>query len=243
MVNLEGRNALVTGASRGIGRSIATALVEAGASVSLVSRSEADLEALAEDLRTSARGKVITVPGDLTDHNECDRVVAESIRQLGGVDILINNAGLGIFKSIEEMTWQEWRQQIDLNLGAVWACTKAALDSLKAHGEGWVINIGSLAGRNPFNQGTGYNASKFGLVGMTEAMMLDVRKHGIRVSIVMPGSVNTHFDGNHPGERDWKLEPSDCALAVMQLLSFPKEAHVSRIEMRPAIPDASKTRR
>jgi NAD(P)-dependent dehydrogenase (short-subunit alcohol dehydrogenase family) len=157
---------------------------------------------------------------------------------LGSLDIVINNAGLGVLKSIEDLTWDEWRRQIDINLGAVWACTKAALPHLRRSHDAWIINIGSLASRNAFAKGTGYNASKFGLLGMTEAMMLDLRQHGIRVSLVMPGSVNTDF-GGHGSEpsRGWKLQPEDCALAVMQLLAFPKGAHVSRMEMRPANPD------
>jgi NADP-dependent 3-hydroxy acid dehydrogenase YdfG len=135
---------------------------------------------------------------------------------------------------------KEWQLQIELNLGGVFYCSKAAMPHLGASGDGYIINIGSLAGRNTFANGTGYNASKFGLLGMTEAMMLDVRYEDVRVSIVMPGSVNTPFnDHQQSPERTWKLEADDCALAVMQLLEYPKEAHVSRIEMRPAQPKRS----
>ncbi len=138
------------------------------------------------------------------------------------------------------MQVEEWRAQIDVNLGGVFYLSKAALPHLSASGDGFIINIGSLAGRNFFAGGTGYNASKFGLVGLTEAMMLDVRYDDVRVSIVMPGSVNTGFRGkSHSPERSWPLEADDCALAVMHLLEQPKGAHVSRIEMRPAQPKRS----
>jgi NAD(P)-dependent dehydrogenase (short-subunit alcohol dehydrogenase family) len=241
MLDLSGRTALVTGSTKGIGRAVAERLVAAGASVAVSARTARDVEATVEELSEGARGSVIGIPADVGAYMDCERLVAESVAALGGLDILVNNAGIGVMKSISEMTWDEWRAQIDVNLGGVWACTRAAIPHLREAGaqEGgaWVINIGSLASRNPFAGGTGYNASKFGLLGMTEAMMLDLRQLGIRVSIVMPGSVNTDF-GAHPAEagRGWKLEAEDCAEAVMQLLAYPKGAHVSRIEMRPAMP-------
>jgi 3-oxoacyl-[acyl-carrier protein] reductase len=232
--DLTGRTAIVTGSTRGIGRAIAEALLDAGASVVINGRDDRTASAVAEEL--VGRGKVIAVAADVADPLSCERLVAESVAALGGLDILINNAGLGVFGSIADLSWEDFRRQIDVNLGGVWSCTRAALPHLKRSSDAWVINIGSLAGRNAFAGGTGYNASKFGLVGMTEAMMLDLRHDGVRVSIVMPGSVNTEFSGESVPGRGWKLEPEDCALAVMHLLSFPKEAHVSRIEMRPSRP-------
>ena len=131
---------------------------------------------------------------------------------------------------------EDWETQINTNLRGVFCCSKAAVPHLKTT-EGWIINIGSLAGRNPFAGGTGYNASKFGLLGMTEAMMLDLRHSGIRVSLVMPGSVNTRFGGDYPESgRDWALGADDVASAVLHLLSYPDNAHVSRVEMRPSRP-------
>jgi len=246
-MDLAGKTALVTGSTKGIGRAIAEALAAAGAGVAVNGRTARDIETTVTALRRTARGTIVGFAADVGRPDNCTRLVSDAVAALGRLDILVNNAGFGIFKSIEAMTWDEWRGQIDVNLGGVWACTKAALPFLKeaAKGDGaWVINIGSLASRNTFAGGTGYNASKFGLLGMTEATMLDLRQQGIRVSIVMPGSVNTSFD-NRDAEsgRGWRLEPSDCALAVMQLLSYPKEAHVSRIEMRPANPDARQSRR
>ncbi|HKJ03652.1 MAG TPA: SDR family oxidoreductase [Longimicrobiales bacterium] len=237
MPDLTGKVAVVTGSTKGIGLAIAESLVAAGASVVVSARTQDDVRAVAARLAADASGEVVGIPCDVADPDACKRLVHDAVAILGRLDILVNNAGLGIFKPITEMTFEEWKLQIDVNLGGVFACTKAALPHLIATGDGWVINIGSLAGRNTFAGGTGYNASKFGLLGMTEATMLDVRHSDVRVSLVMPGSVNTRFGGRDPASaRDWRLEAEDCALAVMQLLSYPKEAHVSRIEMRPSQP-------
>lgn len=237
MPDLTGKVALVTGSTKGIGRAIARQLAEAGAAVAVSARTAADVEATAHELDQDAAAEVVGIPCDVADPAQCQRLVDETVARLGRLDILVNNAGVGVFKPIGELSYEEWRLQVDVNLGGVFSCSKAALPHLSAGGDGWIINIGSLASRNPFAGGTGYNASKFGLLGMTEAMMLDVRYQDVRVSIVMPGSVNTWFGGRDPKpERDWRLQDEDCALAVMQLLAYPKEAHVSRIEMRPAQP-------
>ena len=233
MPDLNGKVAIVTGSTKGIGLAIAEHLLEAGASVSVSSRTEADVDATAERLGERAFG----ITADVADPTACRRLVDETMGRFGSLDILVNNAGLGILKPITDLTVEEWRLQIDVNLGGVFYCSKAALPHLSASGDGFIINIASLASRNPFAGGTGYNAGKFGLLGLTEAMMLDVRYDDVRVSLVMPGSVNTRFRDHeqHTG-RTWKLEADDCAAAVMQTLSYPKEAHVSRIEMRPSQP-------
>ena len=237
MPDLTGKVAVVTGSTKGIGLATAESLIGAGASVVVSARTEADVRDVAARLGAGAPGRVVGIPCDVADPLDCGRLIAETVAQLGRLDILVNNAGLGIFKPITEMTFEEWKLQIDVNLGGVFACTKAALPHLSATGDGWVINIGSLASRNSFAGGTGYNASKFGLLGLTEATMLDVRHDDVRVSIVMPGSVNTGFwMREQQPERTWRLEGEDCAMAVLQLLSYPKEAHVSRIEMRPSQP-------
>jgi len=233
MPNLTGKVAIVTGSTKGIGLAIAERMVHEGASVVVSSSTASDVASVAERLGDLAVG----IPCDVADPDACQRLVEETVERLGRLDVLVNNAGLGIIKPMSELSVAEWRAQIDVNLGGVFYLSKAALPHLSASGDGYIINIGSLAGRNPFGGGTGYNASKFGLVGMSEAMMLDVRHSDVRVSIVMPGSVNTGFgSGEQEPERSWKLEADDCALAVMQLLEYPKEAHVSRVEMRPSQP-------
>ena len=236
MPKVTGKVAIVTGSTKGIGLAVAERLINEGASVVITSRTESAVNEVAGRLGDNAIGVVC----DVSDPESCQGLVAETVERLGRLDVLVNNAGLGIFKPISEMTVAEWRTQIDVNLGGVFYCSKAALPHLAASGDGYIINIGSLASRNTFANGTGYNASKFGLLGMTEAMMLDVRYDDVRVSIVMPGSVNTPFnDREQAPERGWKLEADDVAIAVIQLLEYPREAHVSRIEMRPSQPKRS----
>ena len=233
MSDLTGKVAIVTGSTKGIGRAIAEHLLEAGASVVVNARSAGPVEAIALALGD----RVLGIVADVGDAIQCQRLVDETVEHFGRLDILVNNAGLGIFKPLSEMTVEEWQLQVDVNLGSVFYCSKAALPHLSATTGGFIVNIASLASRNPFAGGTGYNASKFGVLGLTEAMMLDVRYDDVRVSIVMPGSVDSYFnDRQQVPERTWRLHVDDCAAAVLQVLSHPKEAHVSRIEMRPSQP-------
>ena len=233
MPDLTGKVAIITASSKGIGRAIAKHLAGAGASVAVNSRSMTEAQAVSDRIGNGAIG----VAADVGDPLECQRLIDKTVGHFGRLDILVNNAGLGIIKPISQMTVDEWKIQIDVNLGGVFYCSKAALPHLTATGDGFIINIASLASRNPFSGGTADNASKFGVLGLTEAMMLDVRYDDVRVSIVMPGSVNTEFRQREQSPvRTWKLEPEDCAAAVMQLLSYPREAHVSRVEMRPSQP-------
>ena len=236
MPNLKGKVAIVTGSTKGIGLAIAERMINEGASVVVSARTESDVADLAGRLGERAVG----IPCDVADPAACQRLVDQAVERLGRLDVLVNNAGFGIFKPIGEMTVEEWRRQIDVNLGGVFYCSKAALPHLSRSGDGFIVNIGSLAGRNFFAGGTGYNASKAALVALTEAMMLDVRYDDVRVSIIMPGSVNTYFRGKEQSpERSWPLEADDVALTVMQLLDYPKGAHVSRVEMRPSKPKKS----
>jgi 3-oxoacyl-[acyl-carrier protein] reductase len=227
---------MVTGATRGIGRAIAEALATAGADVVISARTSSDLKRVAAELDADSSGRVVGIAADVSRTEDCSRLVQETADAFGRLDVLVNNAGVGILASIEELSVEDWETQIHTNLRGVFCCSKAAVPHLKST-EGWIINIGSLAGRNPFAGGSGYNASKFGLVGMTEAMMLDVRHSGVRVSMVMPGSVDTRFGGDYPeGGRAWALGAEDVASAVLHLLSYPDNAHVSRVEMRPSRP-------
>jgi NAD(P)-dependent dehydrogenase (short-subunit alcohol dehydrogenase family) len=234
MPNLTGKVAIVTGSTKGIGLAIVERLHRAGASVVVSSPTAADVTAVAQRLGTRA----LPVPCDVADPGACQRLIDQTVERLGRIDILVNNAGIGIFRPIHELTVEEWRRQIDVNLCGAFYCAKAALPHLAATGDGFIINVGSLAARHFFAGGTAYNASKAGMLGMTEAMMLDVRDRGVRVSIVMPGSVNTEFRRKVkiPG-RSWPLEADDVALAVTQLLDYPREAHVSSMEMRPSRPE------
>ena len=228
-----GRVALVTGGTKGIGRAIAERLLEAGGCVAICARTEAEVRAVATELGARAFG----IACDVADADACAHMVDQAVAHFGRLDILVNNAGLGVFKPLAKISVEEWQLQIDVNLGGVFYCSKAALPHLVASGDGFIVNIASLASRHPFHGGTGYNASKYGLLGLSEAMMLDVRHDGVRVSVVMPGSVDTYFDGREQvPERTWRLHVDDCAAAVMQILSYPPEAHVSRIELRPSQP-------
>ena len=238
--DMTGRVSLVTGSTKGIGRAVAELIAEAGGSVVVTARTNAEVEETVEALSGLGEGEIVGWPCDVRRPDACQELVRKAVDRLGGLDVLVNNAGVGIFKSIEEMSGEEWRTQVETNLGGVFYLSKAAVPHLKESEDPWIVNVGSLASRNSFAGGTGYNASKFGLLGMTEAMMLDLRHEGIRVSIVMPGSVDTAF--SHPGgesSKPWALTAEDVAHAVMQLMDYPENAHVSRVEMRPAQPPKS----
>ena len=236
MAQLSGKVAVVTGSTRGIGYAIARALAEAGARVVVSSRRPAKVEEATRSLRGSGAGQVLGIPCDVRDPEACARLIAKTIDGFGRLDILVNNAGLGVFQSILDTSIEDFRLQLDTNLGGVFYCSKAAAPHLIETGDGWIVNIGSLAGRNAFAGGVAYNASKFGLIGMTEAMMLDLRQQGVRVSLVMPGSVDTDFGGAGTADRPWALRADDVARAVVGLVDYPPNAHVSRIEMRPSKP-------
>lgn len=238
MPDLSDRAAVVTGSTKGIGRAVAEALLEAGAAVTISSRTGEDVERVVSELEGQAPDRVWGRTCDVRDPEDCEALIRGAVERFGRLDILVNNAGVGRFAPLPEMSVEDWRTVIRTNLDGVFYCSKAAFSHLSNTGDGWIINVGSLAGRNPFAGGTAYNASKFGLVGLTEAMMLDVRHDDIRVSVVMPGSVETHFGGRDPegNGRDWAQRPRDVALAVMGLLEQPPRTHVSRIEMRPSQP-------
>lgn len=227
------RVAIVTGGSRGIGWAIAEALVGRGYRVAISGRNPEVLERAAGELG----GEVLAVTCDVRDPASCQRLVDETVGAFGRLDVLVNNAGIGIFKPVADLRIDEWRQVIETNLSGVFYCIHAALPHLRRAGGGWIINIGSLAGKNAFPGGAAYNASKFGLVGFTEALMQEVRYDGIRVSSIMPGSVATEFSGpSGSGAADWKIQPEDIAGLVLDLLDTPARTLPSRIEVRPAVP-------
>lgn len=235
--SLHGKTAVVTGGSKGIGYAIAEALAKADASVLITSRHEDEVRAAAEKLDFCGTGTVVGIAADQRGHADVQRVMSAAAEQLGGVDILINNAGVGIFGPVDQMSAEDWSTVLDTNLTGVFYCCREAVPLMKKRGGGWIINIGSLAGKNPFAGGAAYNASKFGLLGFSEAMMLDLRDQDIRVSCIMPGSVETHFNGNQPSaEGAWKIQPEDIAAIVMDLLAMNPRTLPSRIEVRPSKP-------
>ena len=236
-VELRGRTAIVTGSSKGIGFAIAEALARANANVVVSARHPAEVTEAARRLEALGEGKILGIPCDVSRLDDVRRLVGQAVETLGGLDILVNNAGFGVFAPVGEIEPETWDRLIGTNLSGVFYCCHQAIPHLKNSRDAWIINIASLAGKNPFAGGAAYNASKFGLVGFSEALMLDVRQHGIRVSYVMPGSVNTYFNDSAPsGEDAWKIQPEDVAQVVLDLLALPSNSLVSRVEMRPSRP-------
>jgi NAD(P)-dependent dehydrogenase (short-subunit alcohol dehydrogenase family) len=235
MSKIEGKAAIVTGGSKGIGLAIARALAYRGANVFICARGKAALDGALEDLRSKAMSRVEGTTCDVRDYEQVREMINKAAQLLGGVDILINNAGVGFFRSIEELSIEEWKATIETNLSGAFYCSKAAIPLMKRRGGGFIINIGSLAGKNAFAGGTAYNASKFGLVGFSEALLQDVRYDHIRVCCIMPGSVNTGFSGRDRAE-DWKLMPEDVAMVVVSVLEIEPRAMASLVELRPSEP-------
>jgi 3-oxoacyl-[acyl-carrier protein] reductase len=236
-VGLSGKTAIVTGSSKGIGLSIAEELARAGANVVLSARNEAEVAEAARRVDGMGAGRALGVACDVGKLDDVRRLVRTTVDELGGLDILVNNAGVGRFAPMGELTPEDWDAMIRTNLDGVFYCCHEAIPHLRKSGDAWIINIASLAGKNPFAGGAAYNASKFGLVGFSEALMLDVRQMGIRVNYLMPGSVATYFNDHTPTEADdWKIQPEDIAQVVMDLLALPSRTLVSRMEIRPSKP-------
>jgi 3-oxoacyl-[acyl-carrier protein] reductase len=235
MLNLTDRVGVVTGGSRGIGLAIARMLAERGAAVAIGARGEEGVARAASEIGALNFGRSAGVPCDVRRWDECERLVGHAVTTFGRLDVLVNNAGVGVFSPVETMSLDEWHRQIETNLDGVFHCCRAALPHLKKTA-GWIINVGSLAGRNAFAGGAAYNASKFGLLGFSEALMLEVRHDGVRVACVMPGSVATEFGTQVADGSDWKLHPEDVAEVVRDLLAFPARALPSRVEIRPSRP-------
>ncbi|MGD1101872.1 MAG: SDR family oxidoreductase [Terriglobia bacterium] len=239
---LKGKVALVTGGSRGIGFSVAQALLAQGAKVFICGRDPKSLQAALEKLRGTAAANVDGSAADVRRYEDCRKLVRVAAERFGGLDILVNNAGVGVFKPVDQLSVEEWDTTIQTNLSGVFYCCREAIPLMRKCGGGYIFNISSLAGVNPMATGSAYNASKFGLNGFSEAMMQDVRYDGIRVSYLMPGSVDTDFAGA-PGSKSgesWKLTGEDVAKAVIDLYKFPSTALASRIEMRPSQPRRKK---
>src|SRR6266404_2972778 len=228
---------LVTGATRGIGRAIASMLLQEGASVAIFGRRQEAVDEAVNTLRTETGGKVAGKAADVRNYEQVGALFQFIDENFGGLDVLVNNAGVGVFRSITELSIQDWQYTIETNLSGVFYCSREALFRFGTRGGGYIVNISSLAGKNPFAGGAAYNASKFGLNGLSEAMMLDKRDENVRVSYIMPGSVATDFGGHGAGAgSEWKIWPEDVAEIVRMLLLVPKRTLVSRVEVRPSKP-------
>jgi NAD(P)-dependent dehydrogenase (short-subunit alcohol dehydrogenase family) len=229
---LDGQVALVTGGNRGIGRGIVEALAGEGAKVVLTARSGGTAAAAAREVG----GATVGLACDVRSHDQVRAVFREIERTAGGLDVLVNNAGIGIFAPVADLAPDDWRAVIETNLNGVYYCCHEAIPLMRKRGGGYIFNLSSLAGRNVFPGGGAYSASKFGLNGFSEALMQEVRYDGIRVSYLMPGSVATEFGRGSTAKQGWALTPADVAAIVIDLLRSPKHALYSRVEMRPSQP-------
>jgi NAD(P)-dependent dehydrogenase (short-subunit alcohol dehydrogenase family) len=237
MEPLDGKIAIVTGGTRGIGRAIAERLLQEECRVAICGRSQAKVDHAVAEMHQI--GEIFGTAADVRQVAQVENFFAAVDRQFGGLDILVNNAGEGVFRKVGDMTVDDWRRNIDLNLSGAFYCAHAALARFKQRGGGFIVNISSLAAKNPFSGGAGYNASKFGLNGFSEALMLDHRYDNVRVCSVMPGSVATEFGGDAAKstvDSSWKVAPEDVAEVVSMVLRMPARTMVSQVEMRPSKP-------
>ncbi len=236
-MNLKNKTAIVTGGTKGIGRGIAEALVREGISVCISGRKERDIDDAVHQLNGSGRGMVIGFACDVRDYDQVKALINHAVKKLGGLDILVNNAGIGTFETVEETSPEDFRAVLETNLFGVFYCCHEAIPAMKKRGGGYIINISSLAGVNAHPRMAAYNASKFGLNGFSEALMQEVRHDNIKVSYIMPGSVNTEFGGDSPSEeKAWQLTPPDIARVVLDLLHHDDRTLPSRVEIRPSKP-------
>lgn len=236
-MELSGKTAIVTGGTKGIGRGIAEALVKAGVNVCLSARSRKEIDEALLALSALDGGDVTGIASDVRNYTQIQALFELTSSQFGGLDILVNNAGIGMFQTVEEMSPEDFRAVLETNLFGVFYCCHEAIPLMKQRGGGYIINISSLAGANAHPKMAAYNASKFALNGFSEALMQEVRYDGIKVSYIMPGSVNTEFGGGSPSDKNsWQLQPSDIARVVIDLLRHDERSLPSRVEIRPSKP-------
>jgi 3-oxoacyl-[acyl-carrier protein] reductase len=233
---LKNKVALITGGTKGIGLGIAEKMAAENMRIAITGRNSEETKLIALHLINKGALDAMGVTIDVRDWNSQQNCVQEIISQWGQLDVVIANAGVGMFAPIDKMTHDQWNETIDTNLTGVFNTVKATVEALK-ESKGFLMTIASLAGTNFFAEGAAYNASKFGLVGFTQAVMLDLRKYGIRVTTIMPGSVATYFNNHVPSEKDdWKIQPEDIGELVIDLLKMHPRTLPSKIEMRPSIP-------
>lgn len=236
MLNLEGKVAVVTGGTRGIGRAIAATLSGQGVNVLICGRSGSEAERVAADLTRHGPGKCAGTHCDVRRYEQVEAMMGQAAETFGGLDVLVNNAGIAGKGAVAEIPLELWHAVLDTNLTGVFHCCRAAIPWMRKRGGGFIINISSLAGVNPIPNLSAYNASKFGLLGFGEAFMQEIRYDGIRVSTILPGSVDTEFGGRSPGQDGWRLAPDDVAKVVVQLLAHDPRSLPSRVEIRPSMP-------
>jgi NAD(P)-dependent dehydrogenase (short-subunit alcohol dehydrogenase family) len=236
MENLQGKTALVTGGTKGIGYGIAASLLAAGVNVVITGRQMEAARSAAVQLSKTGTGKVLGVAADVRDFDAQQTAVDTLLQHFGRLDVVVANAGVGHFGPVTELTPAQWHETIDVNLTGVFYTVKATAAALM-QSKGYLFTIASLAGTNFFEGGAAYNASKFGLVGFTQAVMLDLRKSGVKVTTIMPGSVTSHFNNHTPNPADaWKIQPEDLGQMIVDLLHLPARTLPSKIEVRPAQP-------
>lgn len=229
------KTAWITGGSRGIGYGTAEKLLENGYNVVITGRNQEYLDQAQLELSSKYdRDAVLVLQSDVRDFSAQQKIAETIIGKYGSIDVLVANAGVGHFANIEDLTIEQWNQTIDINLTGVFYTVKAALPALKKS-KGYIFTISSLAGTNFFENGTAYNASKFGLTGFTQALMLDVRQHDVKTTTIMPGSVATYFNGHIPNETDaWKIQKEDIGQMIIDLLQMHPRVLPSKIEVRPS---------
>lgn len=236
-MDLNGKVAIVTGGTKGIGRGVAEALVREGVNVCISARSRNEIDRTVGELLALGKGRVTGLVADVRNYAQVKSLFELTAIEFGGIDILVNNAGIGMFQTVEETTPDDFRSILETNLFGVFYCCHEAIPLMKKRGGGYIVNISSLAGTNAHPRMAAYNASKFGLNGFSEALMQEVRHDGIKVSYIMPGSVNTEFGGDSPGdEKSWQLQPEDIARVVIDLLHHDDRSLASRVEIRPSQP-------
>jgi 3-oxoacyl-[acyl-carrier protein] reductase len=236
------RVSFVTGGSRGIGFAVAGALLRSGDAVALTATSAGRAHDAARALSEAndAADRVLALTCDVRDAASVETAMTAAAARFGGIDVLVNNAGVGGGAAVVDLAHDEWRRIIDTNLSGVYFCCKAAIPHFRSRGGGWIISVSSLASKNPFAGGAAYCASKAALNAFSEALMQEVRHDNIRVSCVLPGSVATAFSGRAPDAgADWKLHPEDIAEVIVDLLAHPARSLPSRVEIRPSRPKQS----
>jgi len=236
---MKNKTVYITGGTKGIGFGIAEILLKNGYKVAISGRNTEDIKKAETELKNISEN-IIGIQSDVRNFEDEQQAVSKIVEKFGSLDIVIANAGLGIFKPVDELSLEDWNAMTDTNLTGCFHTLKATVEELKKT-EGYYITISSLAGTNFFENGSGYNASKFGVVGFTQAAMIDLRKYNIKVSTIMPGSVATYFNGNIPSEKDeWKIQPEDLGNLIIDLLKMNPRVLPSKVEIRPSRPQPNR---